>query len=94
MMGEDQQILTSIIKKHLPSVKIYLFGSRARGDYKSTSDVDIALDAGEKIDLYTLSLIKEEIEESIIPFTVDVVDLYNVSEDFKKNILKDGKLWT
>jgi predicted nucleotidyltransferase len=94
MVGKDQQILTSIIKKHLPSVKIYLFGSRARGDYKSTSDIDIALDAGKKIDLYTLSLIKEEIEESSIPFTVDVVDLYTASGDFKKNILKDGKLWT
>ena len=74
-------------------VKIYLFGSRARGDNSPSSDIDIALDVGRKIDLYELSLINEEIEESTIPFTVDVIDLYNVSEDFKKNILKDGKLW-
>jgi predicted nucleotidyltransferase len=90
---QDQQILTSIIKKHLPLVKIYLFGSRARGDYTPWSDIDVALDTGKKIDLYELSIIKEEIEESSIPFTVDVVDMHNISEDFRKNILKDGKLW-
>lgn len=94
MIGKDLQALKNIIKKHLPSVKIYLFGSRARGDYAPESDIDIALDAGKKIDLYELSLIKEEIEESSIPFTVDVVDLYNVSEEFKKNIVKDAKLWS
>lgn len=93
MIDDDQQVLIRIIKKHLPMVKIYLFGSRARGDNSPSSDIDIALDVGRKIDLYELSLIKEEIEESTIPFTVDFIDLYNISEDFKKNILKDGKLW-
>lgn len=94
MKDKDQHIIMDIIKKYLPTVRIYLFGSRARGDYAAESDIDIALDAGKKIDQYKLGQIKEEIEESTIPFTVDVVDLYNISEDFKKNILKDGKLWS
>ena len=92
-MKSDKEILTEIITKHLSGAKIYLFGSRARGDYSPESDYDIAVDVGEKIDGYVLSLIREEVEESVIPFTVDIVDLHTVSEDFKKQILKEAQLW-
>lgn len=54
---------------------------------------DIALDNDRKIESYTLSLIKEEIEESVIPYTVDVIDMHAISENLKNQILKDGKLW-
>lgn len=57
------------------------------------SDIDLALDNNEQIDLTVLSEIKEEIEESVIHYTVDIVDIQNVSQDFKKQILKDVKVW-
>lgn len=93
MQERDKKSIIDIIIKHLPSVRIYLFGSRARGDNHATSDIDIALDAGKKIDEYILGEIREAIEESAIPFTVDVVDMYMISEDFRVRILKDGKIW-
>lgn len=93
MNDSDKQILVTIIKKHLPHAQVYLFGSRARGDYTAESDIDIAIDLGKEIDSSLLSQIKEEIEESTIPFTVDIVDLHTISDNFKKQILKDGKLW-
>ena len=93
MTKADQTTIINIVSKHLPKAKIYLFGSRARKDHSSESDIDIALDSNKKIESYTLSLIKEEIEESTIPYTVDVVDVHSISEDLKKQILKDGILW-
>ena len=33
------------------------------------------------------------VEGSSIPFTVDVVNLNSVSEEFKKEILKEGIRW-
>ena len=57
------------------------------------SDIDIALDNKSKIDILVLSEIKESIEESTIPFTVDVVDLHDISQDLKKQILKDRVTW-
>jgi hypothetical protein len=40
------------------------------------------------------SVIKEKIKISNIPYKVDVVDLSQVSESFRKQILKEGKiLW-
>lgn len=93
MKAKDKKQIIEIIKKHLAPVKIYLFGSRARGDYVAESDIDIALDAGAIIDLTLLEKIKDEIEDTNIPFTVDIVDLHRVSEDFKKQILHDGVVW-
>jgi len=33
------------------------------------------------------------LEESSIPFTVDVVNLDGVSEDFKREVLREGIQW-
>jgi predicted nucleotidyltransferase len=93
MTEHDKEFIIATIKKLFPKTKIYLYGSRARKDNSLESDIDIALDNTQKIDSHTLSIIKEEIEESTIPYTVDIVDLNAVSGDFKKEILKDGVLW-
>ena len=93
MNKQDKEFIITVIKKLLPQAHIYLFGSRARKDNQPESDIDVAIDNNQKIDLHTLSIIKEEIEESTIPFTVDIIDLQAVSDDFKEQILKDGVLW-
>lgn len=88
-----KKLLIDIIKKHLPNAAIYLYGSRAYGKARECSDVDIAIDAGEKLGLSVLFRIKDEIEESSIPFFVDVTDVRNVSEKFKSGIEKEWVLW-
>ena len=93
MIDKDQKTIINIVLKYLPKAKIYLFGSRSRKDHWPESDIDIAVDNNKKIESYTLSLIKEEIEESTIPYTVDIVDIHTISEDLKNKILKDGILW-
>jgi len=93
MTDQDKQTIISIITKRLPRAQIYLFGSRARQDNKPESDIDIAIDNKQKIDLIILSEIKEAIEESSIPFTMDLLDLNNVSESIKTQILKDKVAW-
>ena len=40
-----------------------------------------------------IGMIKEAIEESQIPFFVDVVDFYSVSQEMREQIRKDGVLW-
>jgi uncharacterized protein len=91
--NRDQKTIIEIVTKYLPKARIILFGSRARKDNTPQSDIDIALDIGKKIDNLVLSTIKELVEESSIPFTVDVLDLSNVSEELRTNIIKDGVVW-
>jgi predicted nucleotidyltransferase len=74
------------------SVKVYLFGSRAKGTNTPRSDLDLAFLSREDIS-YELSLLREIFEESNLPFSVDVVDLTKTGQEFKEQVLREGKLW-
>lgn len=86
-------IVVPIIIKHLPNAKIILYGSRARGDFRQGSDIDIALDEGHKIDRLIMSKIAGDLEESKLPICFDIVDFWGISEDMQKEIMKDGIIW-
>lgn len=70
-------------------VKIYLFGSRSRGEHYKTSDIDIAVEGASKI---STILFKEALEESKIIHNVDVIYLEEASENLKEEIKKSGKI--
>lgn len=69
--------------------KVYIFGSRSRGDYKITSDIDLAIESTSDIKLRLLN--KLEDIRCILKF--DVVDLNNIgNEKLFENIKKEGIL--
>ncbi len=74
-------------------IKIVLFGSRARGDFVNTSDVDIGIIIGKNFDGKKLVLLREFIEELNIPYKVEIVDFSNVSEEFKQIVLREAVVW-
>jgi predicted nucleotidyltransferase len=88
-----KNIILPIIESYLPNVKIILYGSRARGDSREGSDIDIALDAGETIEDTLVNNIIWDLEDSDLPIFFDIVDFTKMSEDMKTNILKDGIIW-
>ena len=73
-------------------VKVYLFGSRAKGTNTERSDYDLAFLSEENINR-ELTLLREILENSNFPFFVDVVNLSEVDEDFKRRVLEEGILW-
>ena len=81
---------TNIIAKYLPDARIFLFGSRAKGDARDTSDFDIAVDAGSKISLGVIARIKDEIDELRTLKSIDIIDLNRVNPKFKTIIRKSG----
>ena len=74
-------------------VQIVLFGSRARGDYGKTSDIDIGILPNGEINRKELILLREKVENSNIPYKVDVVNLSQTSKEFIEKALKEGILW-
>ncbi|WP_148161807.1 nucleotidyltransferase domain-containing protein [Hydrogenobacter thermophilus] len=87
MGGHEQRF-----KKRGKKVKVYLFGSRVKGQNTPRSDLDLGFLSEEEIG-YELFLLRELLEESNLPFSVDVVDLSRVGEEFRNLVLKEGKLW-
>ena len=72
---------------------VYLFGSRATSAFTVTSDFDVAVLASGNISP-KLSLIREKLEHSNIPFKIDLVDLGLTSTEFSLRVQKEGiVLW-
>ncbi|MDE7173577.1 MAG: nucleotidyltransferase domain-containing protein [Helicobacter sp.] len=79
-----------ILAPHQAITHALLFGSRARGAFKPTSDVDIALKGAITITL--IAKIKAEFEESTLPFFVDIVDYSKADNALKSEIDAQGKI--
>ena len=70
--------------------KVLLFGSRARGDYRRTSDIDIAVFTKE-ISHTEQNLIEHAINELPTPLKIDVVFMDRLKkEKLISNIIKEG----
>ena len=82
------------IKKFFSSVdeieKIKIFGSRAKGNYKPFSDIDLVI-YGEKITEKMVLHILTELDELPTPYKFDVIDYKTINnENLKKSIDEYG----
>ena len=89
--GLKEQLFNEIVEtiKSLGFVKkLVIYGSRARGDYKYNSDIDLAID----VDSYEeLRKVYQVIDNVKMIYTFNLIDLNTISnEKFKANIEKDG----
>lgn len=85
--------IIKVIEIFFPHAKIYLFGSRAKGNYQKNSDIDIAIDAGSPITMTEKGQINSMLDALNIPQKIDLVDFHRTPEELKKNILRDGIVW-
>lgn len=85
---EQLEMVRRILKNHLPQgAKVFVFGSRAAGNPKKFSDLDLAIDNnGQSLPLSLEAELAFDFEESDFPYKVDLVDLNTISESFKSNI--------
>jgi predicted nucleotidyltransferase len=73
--------------------RVYLFGSWATGRNGRTSDIDVAILPAKALPEDLLSELREALEESLVVYPVDVVDLSTVPAEFRSRVLKEGILW-
>jgi predicted nucleotidyltransferase len=78
-------IVSHILKKH--GVVAFVFGSRARGTARPLSDLDLCIK--DSVSKNVLMKLKEDFEESDLPFKVDIVEWKNISSEFIKMISAD-----
>ena len=88
--GLDEKVvkdIVSILEKYSEVDSACIFGSRARGDYRKGSDIDIAL-FGENLTFQ----INFEIDDLYLPYKIDLINFNSLGEDdkIKDSILKEG----
>ena len=68
--------------------KVILFGSRARGDFKRTSDIDLVVTGG---DFERFALDVDEETQTLLEF--DIVNLDSEMQDeLRESIFREGKI--
>ena len=86
-------LLTDFFKRYSKIKTVIIFGSRATGDYKPSSDIDFAI-LGENIDFKFIQHISSEIDELSTPYMYDIVDYNSITNDaLRNNIDKFGKVF-
>ncbi|MGE4578579.1 MAG: nucleotidyltransferase family protein [Desulfuromonadales bacterium] len=92
----DLNIIRDIILKGLQDypVQVYLFGSQATGRASKMSDIDVAVLPQGDLPVGLLSQIREALENSPVPYRVDLIDLSQTDKTFRQRVLKEGVSWT
>ena len=83
--------IIEILKKYEEVESAKIFGSRARGDYRKGSDIDIAL-FGDELTHTINTKIFYDIDDLYLPYNIDLINFNSLGEEntIKENILKEG----
>ena len=85
ILDSDLETILTILRQYPAVQNAYIFGSRAKGNFKTGSDIDIAL-KGAALDFETVSQISYLLnEETNLPYKFDILS-YN---SIKETTLKD-----
>ena len=90
---EDIIIIVKPLAKKYNIKEVYLFGSYARNEATSDSDIDLLVYGGDNFKLTMIFSFAEEVRNSFDK-DVDVFEIHeiNTDSDFYKNIMKDRVL--
>jgi predicted nucleotidyltransferase len=87
---EDWEIVQKILRDWDAGVKVIAFGSRVHGRHlRKFSDLDLAVWPASPLDWRRIAKLKDAFEYSDLPIRVDVLDLSEVSDEFREIVLKE-----
>lgn len=93
LLNRDIQYINEAISKFETIEKVVIFGSRAMGNYKKGSDVDIAI-FGKQVTREDIFKLDDYLNEIFpLPYIFDIHHYENISNDnLKKHIDDEGEI--
>ena len=83
----QRQILLALLNQYLPEILVWAFGSRVKGNFRADSDLDLVV-FSKASQSSAVSAFREALDESALPFSVDVLIWDDVEQDFRERILE------
>lgn len=90
-LDKTRKIVLERLKNY--RARVYLFGSQAAGKARVYSDIAVAVLPFQKLPISMFSEIREDLEESDIVRTVDVVELTETDETFRQRVERESVIW-
>jgi uncharacterized protein len=83
--------IIEVFKRYDTIEEVILYGSRAKGNYKPGSDIDLTL-KGEGLNLSILNKISLELDDLLLPYTFDLSLYHHINQsDLIEHIQRVGK---
>lgn len=84
------KVISEVFKKYPQVSCAVLYGSRAIGNFKPNSDIDLTL-KGEKLDLSILMKIENDLDDLLLPYKMDISAFGRIeNEDLINHINRVG----
>ena len=84
------EAINGIFAKHTAIEKVLLYGSRAKGNFKPSSDIDLSI-IGENVDLELLQTIEFELDDLLFPYKFDISIYEKINnQEFLNHIDRNG----
>jgi predicted nucleotidyltransferase len=74
------QEICSVLSRYPQVEQAILYGSRAKGNYKNVSDIDLTLRGGADLTLRVLYKITDELDDLLLPYTIDLSIYVNIGD--------------
>lgn len=86
----DIEKIKSVFNRHKEVDKAILYGSRAKGNYREYSDIDISL-VGNELNLSKLIEMETELDDLLLPYKIDLSLFHSIeNKDLVDHINRVG----
>ncbi len=75
---QTRQKICDVFVRYPQEEEVVLYGSRAKGDYKNGSDIDLTLHGGASLTHSILSKIANDLDDQLLPYTIDLSIFKNI----------------
>ena len=81
---QEYEIVQTVLRRYIPNRTVWAFGSRAGGQPKPYSDLDLAVLGDTPLSLSEHADLTDAFSESNLPYKVDIVDWHLIGNDFRR----------
>ena len=76
----DIEAICAVFSRNAQIEKAVLYGSRAKGNYKTGSDIDLTLLGDEALTLDALYRVMNDIDDLLLPYTFDLSIFHKIGD--------------
>ena len=87
--AEHRLFVLSLLTAHVPHCEVRAYGSRVKWTAGPYSDLDLAIVSNGQLSPLSLLELREALDESDLPFSVDVLDWRSIPDSFRGEIDQD-----
>lgn len=78
LSAQTLQKIRDVFLQYPQVEEVVLYGSRARGDYKNGSDIDLTLRGSSDLTHTLVSRIANDLDDQLLPYTIDLCIFENI----------------